>query len=187
MAGTGQSRGQVGRRKPVIQSGTAGKILSGSPGTALGRVLPANALARATAFPRTAGIQYPVAVGSVRLGSERSPRPAIADARRGWIDARGAFPLMMQFQRSTTGKLSDPLPFHSLARRGATKRDAPVRPLAWERGNLPSARPIRRSPGNPHGCWTSHSRFTVNSKIDMTVNFRRKLSATFLPSDLPSD
>ena len=33
------------------------------------------------------------------------------------------------------GKLSHPLPFHSLARRGATKRGAPVRPIALERGN----------------------------------------------------
>jgi hypothetical protein len=28
---------------------------------------------------------------------------------------------------------------------------------------------------------------TVNSEIDLTVNFRRELSATLLPSDLPSD
>jgi hypothetical protein len=36
-----------------------------------------------------------------------------------------------------TGKLCRPLPFHSLARRGGTKRDTPVRPIAWERWNPP--------------------------------------------------
>jgi hypothetical protein len=56
--------------------------------TASGWVLPTTAGARATAFQRTAGIQYQVAVGSVRVGNERSPRLAIADSRNGWIDAR---------------------------------------------------------------------------------------------------
>jgi len=37
MAGTGQSGVQVGRRKPVIQGGPIGEILSGSPGTGYGR------------------------------------------------------------------------------------------------------------------------------------------------------
>ena len=134
-----------------------------------GRVLPATSLDRAAAVQRIAGIQHPLAVGSVRLWTERPPRVDLSSERP---------PLMMYFQRSTTGTLSHPLPFHSLARRGAKKRDAPECPDAWERGNLPSARPIRRSPGNPHGCWTSHLRFTVNSKFDPTVNFRRELNAT---------
>lgn len=120
-------------------------------------------------------------------GPGMSPSRAMSGRRRGWVDARRALPLMMSFQRSTTGKLSDPLPFHSLARRGGTKGDAPDCPFARERGNLPSARPTRRTPGNPHGCWSSRSRLTVNSKIDLTANFHRELSATFLPSDLPSD
>ncbi len=54
----------------------------------LGRVLPTTAGARATAVQRTAGIQYQVAVGSVRVGNERTPRVAIADGRNGWIGAR---------------------------------------------------------------------------------------------------
>ena len=37
MAGTSQSGVQVGCRKPVIQRGRAGKILSGSPGAGYGR------------------------------------------------------------------------------------------------------------------------------------------------------
>jgi hypothetical protein len=43
---------------------------------------------------------------------------------------------MMWLHRSTTGKLSRPLPFIPLL--GAephTKHDAPVRAIAWERGN----------------------------------------------------
>jgi hypothetical protein len=77
------------------------------------------------------------------------------------------------------------LPFPCPARsHEAGRTGAPYRLGARK---LPSARPIRRSPGNPHGCWTSQSRFTVNSKIDLTVNFRRELNATFLPSDLPSN
>jgi hypothetical protein len=40
MAGTSQSGVQVARRKPVIQGGSAGKILSGSPGSGYGRGLP---------------------------------------------------------------------------------------------------------------------------------------------------
>ncbi len=53
---------------------------------------------------------------------------------------------------------------------------------------IPSARPTCPSPGNPHGCWISYSRFTVNSKIDLTVDFNREFSATFFLSlDLPSD
>ena len=37
----------------------------------------------------------------------------------------------------------------------------------------------RRSPDKPHGCWVLRPEFTVNSGIDLTVNFRRELSATF--------
>ena len=40
MAGTGQSGVQVGRRKPVIQDGPAGEILSGSSWAGYGRWLP---------------------------------------------------------------------------------------------------------------------------------------------------
>lgn len=47
---------------------------------------------------------------------------------------------MMYLQESTTGKLSHPLPFHSLDRDGATKRDAPVSHITWECKDLPSAR-----------------------------------------------
>jgi hypothetical protein len=49
------------------------------------------------------------------------------------------------------GRLSHLLPFHSLARGGATKRDAPVRPIAWELRNLPSARLNLSITRNPHG------------------------------------
>jgi len=101
-----------------------------SPTTALGRVLPATALARAAAVQRTAGIQYPVAVGSVRGWTERSPRVDRGSDRP---------PLMMYFHRSTSGKLSRPLPFHCRAQR-ITKRGPPMRRIAWERENLPSAR-----------------------------------------------
>ena len=45
---------------------------------------------------------------------------------------------MMYFHRSTSGKLSDPLPCHCPAQR-ITKRGRPVRRIAWERKNLPSA------------------------------------------------
>jgi hypothetical protein len=125
---------------------------------------------------------------SLPIETWSTPEPCIGTEQVTLAQVQGgAFPLMMYFHRSTTGKSSRPLPFHCLARRGATKRDAPECLIAWERGNLPSARPIRRSPGNPHGCCTSHSRFTVNSKIDLTVDFRRELCATFLPSDLPSN
>lgn len=133
---------------------------------------------------RAFNTQWPLApYGSVM----KVAKPGHLVGRHGSIDARRAFPLMMQFHRSTMGKLSHPLPFHSLARRDVTKLDAPMRPIAWERADLPSARPIRRSPANPHGCWTSHSRFTVTPKIALTVKLRRELSATSLPSDLPSD
>jgi hypothetical protein len=37
VAGTSQSGVQVGRRKPVIQGGPAGEVLSGSPGAGYGR------------------------------------------------------------------------------------------------------------------------------------------------------
>lgn len=47
----------------------------------IGRVLPISALARATAVQRIAGIQLPVAVGSVRLGNERPMRLTISDGR----------------------------------------------------------------------------------------------------------
>jgi len=40
VAGTGQSGVQVGRRKPVIQGGPAGEILSGWPGAGFGRDEP---------------------------------------------------------------------------------------------------------------------------------------------------
>jgi hypothetical protein len=43
MAGTGQSGVQVGRRKPVIQGGPGGKILSRSPRAGFGRVEPSKA------------------------------------------------------------------------------------------------------------------------------------------------
>ena len=89
--------------------------------------------------------------------------------------------------KNNNGQVVSPpaLPFPCPARsHEAGRTGAPYRLGARD---LPSARPIRRSPGNPHGCWTSHSRFTVNSKIDLTVNFRRELNATFLPSDLPSN
>ena len=71
----------------------------------------------------------------------RSPGLAISDVRHDRIDARRAFPfpLMMWFHRSTTGKLSPPVSFYYLARRAATKRDGPARPIAWERRSLPSA------------------------------------------------
>jgi hypothetical protein len=62
--------------------------------TASGRVLPTTAGARATAVQRTAGIQYQVAVGSVRVGNERSPRLAIADGRNG-VDRRSERPPLM--------------------------------------------------------------------------------------------
>ena len=48
---------------------------------AMGRVLPATSLARAAAVQRIAGIRYPVAVGSVRVWPEQSPR--VDRARRG--------------------------------------------------------------------------------------------------------
>ena len=46
---------------------------------------------------------------------------------------------MMYFHRSTSGKLSRPLPFHRPAQR-ITERGPPMRLIAWERKNLPSAR-----------------------------------------------
>lgn len=90
--------------------------------------------------PTHCGHSIPCGRGLRTAWECRSPSLAISDARHDRIDARRAFLLMMWFHRSTRGKLSHPLPFHSLARRGATKRDAPVRPIAWERKNLPSAR-----------------------------------------------
>ena len=45
---------------------------------------------------------------------------------------------MMYFHRSTSGKLSDPLPCHRPAQR-ITKRGQPVRRITRERKNLPSA------------------------------------------------
>jgi hypothetical protein len=53
---------------------------------------------------------------------------------------------MMYFHRSASGKSSDPLPCHCPAQR-ITKRDRPMRGIAWERKNLPSAQlnlPIAR-------------------------------------------
>jgi len=129
VAGTSQSGIQVGRRKPVIQVGPAGEIQSGSPVAGCGRVLPATSLARAAAVQRIAGIQHPFAVGSVRVWTERPPRVDRSSERP---------PLMMYFHRSTSGKLSDPLPRHCPAQR-IMKRGRPVRRIAWERKNLPSA------------------------------------------------
>jgi len=149
-----------------------------------GRVLPATALARGTAVPRTAGIQYPVAVGSVRLGNERSPRPAITDGRHGWIDARRASPLMMQFRRSTIGKLSRPLPFHCPAQhiksRSATHRGgvSPGSARIYRQRDS-----TRRSPDKPHECWVLRPEFTVNLEIGLTANSSRELDVTLLPSD----
>jgi hypothetical protein len=95
-----------------------------------GRVLPATSLARAAAVQHIAGIQYPVAVGSARASTERSPR----------VDRRSERPpLMMYFHRSTRGKLSRPLPFPCPASR-VTKRGPPGPRIAWERKTLPSAR-----------------------------------------------
>ena len=45
---------------------------------------------------------------------------------------------MMYFHRSTSGKLSDPLPCHCPAQQ-ITKRGRLVRRIAWECKNLPSA------------------------------------------------
>ena len=147
-----------------------------SPTTVSGRVLPATALARADAVQRIAGIQYPV-TGSVRVLSKLSP----------WVDRSSERqPLMMDFDGSTSCKLSRPQRFDCSARRIA-KRGPPVRCIALERKNLLSARPIRRSPGNPHECWTSHSILTINAQINLTVNLCQELSATFRPSDLSSD
>ena len=97
--------------------------------TALGRVLPATSLPCAAAVQRIAGIQCPVAVGSVRVWTERPPRVDRSAERP---------PLMMYFHRSTSGKLSDPLPCHCPAQR-ITKRGRPVQRIAWESKNLPSA------------------------------------------------
>ncbi len=77
---------------------------------------------------------------------------------------------MMYFHRSTSGKLSDPLPRHCPAQR-IMKRGRPVRRIAWERKNLPSAQSTRRSPDKPHGCWVLRPEFTVNVGIALTVNF----------------
>lgn len=155
--------------------------------TGHGRVPPATSLAREVAVQRMAGIQYPVAVGSVRLGNERSPRLAVVGCH-GWIDGRGEAAVddvSSVHQRQASCLVRCPaLRLLSAARRNATHRACAI---AWERADFPSARPIRRLPGNPHGCWTSYSRFSVNPKIALTVTLRRQLSATFLPSDLPSD
>lgn len=43
---------------------------------------------------------------------------------------------MMQAHRSTTGKLSRPLPLRSHARRSPEQRDPPVRDIARERKSL---------------------------------------------------
>jgi hypothetical protein len=60
---------------------------TGAQMSAFGRVAPATSLAGAAAVQRIAGIQYQVAMGSVRLGNERSPRSAVVGCH-GWIDGR---------------------------------------------------------------------------------------------------
>jgi hypothetical protein len=96
--------------------------------TGSGRPLPASDLARAAAVQRIAGMQYPMAVGSVRAGTERPPRVDRSSERP---------PLMVYFHRSASGKLSRPLPSLCPAQR-ISKRGP--RCIAWERKNLPSAR-----------------------------------------------
>jgi hypothetical protein len=96
-----------------------------SPPSADGRVLPSISLARAAAAQRIAGIQCRVTVGSVRVWPERSAR------RDRSSEARS---LMMYFHRSTSGKLSRPLPFHCREHQ-ITKRGPPMRRIAWERKN----------------------------------------------------
>jgi hypothetical protein len=104
-----------------------------------GRVLPATSLARAAAAQRTAGIQYPVAVGSVRAWTERSPRVDRSSERP---------PLMMYFHGSTSGNSSRSLPFHCPAQR-ITKRD--TRPteathrLGTQQFTVSAAEPADRS------------------------------------------
>jgi hypothetical protein len=90
----------------------------------------ATSLARAAAVQRIAVIQYPVAVGSVRVWTERSLHVNRSSERP---------PLMMYFHGSTSGKLSRPLPFRCPAQR-ISKRGPRVRCISWERKNLPSAR-----------------------------------------------
>ena len=69
LAETGQSGVQVGRRKPVVQGGPAGEILSGSPGAGLGRQAPRTGPMRPTAeqhipvvWPRTSGVRRTAAL-----------------------------------------------------------------------------------------------------------------------------
>ena len=149
-------------------------------------MLPATSLARAAAVQRIAGIntQRPWAPYESGMKGHQG-RPLSAATGGSTVGEAVVDDVVPSINDAQV--VSSPAPVHALARRGATKRDAPVRTIAWERADLPSTRPIRRSRGNPHGCWISFSRFTVNSKIDLTGNFRRELSATFLPSDLPSD
>lgn len=91
--------------------------------SAPGRVPPATSLAREAAVQRTAGIQYPVAVGSVRLGNERSPRLAVVGCH-GWIDGRGeaavddVVPCINDKQVASSAAL----PFHRSTRRHASRR-----------------------------------------------------------------
>ena len=115
-------------RRPQLDGTTVG-YLTTNRASACGRVLPATSLARAAAVQRIAGIQCPVAVGSVRVWTERPPRVDRSSERS---------PLLMYFHRSTSGKLSDPLPCYCQAQR-IRKRGRPARRIAWERKNLPSA------------------------------------------------
>jgi hypothetical protein len=144
--------------------------------TALGPVLPATSLARATAVQRLAGIQYPVAVGSVRVWTERPPR----------ADRSSERPPMAYFYGSTNGKLSRLRP--SIAEHSDSRSAGHRRGVSPETARIYRQRDSTgRSPDKPHGCWVLRLEFTVNVGIAPTVNFSRELDATLLPSDLPSN
>ncbi len=118
-----------------------------------------------------------------RNGRQVQPLPTVATARSTGGDAA----VDDVDHKSTTGKLSRPLPFRSLL--GAASSSATHRRVM----SPGSARIYRQrgsthpSPDNPHGCWTLRPGFTVNLQIDLTVNFFRALNATSLPSEIPSD
>jgi len=66
-------------REPSVRQDLIGYVgfaasISTAPTAAVGRVLPGTSLARAAAVQRIAGIRCPVAVGSVRVWPEQSPR-----------------------------------------------------------------------------------------------------------------
>ena len=63
---------------------------------------------------------------------------------------------------------------------------APVHDIACERRNYVSA-PNFLIARKPAWMLDFALKIQVISEIDLTVNLRRELSATFLPSDLPSD